>query len=123
MKCTKNQQDLPGALPCGIIDTMFKQVKYGAELPQEYSGTNFEPKGNNVKTEVKLKIKRINHGTSIEYCVQWIEKVLNQYGEDVFKLNENYSSYHDDLQDAKDTKKAVMESYSKTNYTNIIFVN
>ena len=99
-------------------------MKYeGNEQGTEPRASSHSIKGNNMKTEVKLKIKRINHGTSIEYCVQWIEKVLNQYGEDVFKLNENYSSYHDDLQDAKDTKKAVMESYSKTNYTNIIFVN
>lgn len=62
--------------------------------------------------EVKLRIKRYPEWN--EWRVEWIQDGVYDEGKTYFT---------DDKQDAIDTKEAIIKAYSRTNYTNIIFIN
>ena len=61
-----------------------------------------------MKINVTLKIKKLND----EYCVQWIEGGV---------IDEGKTYYTDCKQDAIDTRDAMIDAYSKTQYTNVTF--
>ena len=89
-------------------------MKYiGNKQGNEPTGSPNNIKGNEMNTiEVKLRIKRDSEWN--EWRVEWIQDGI---------YDEDKTYFTDDKQDAIDTKKAIIDSYSKTNYTNIIFVN
>lgn len=60
--------------------------------------------------KVELRVKKIKD----EWAVQWIENG---------GCDEEKTYYTDDRVDAIATKKAIIKSYSKTNFTNIVFIN
>jgi len=60
--------------------------------------------------KVKLRIKKILD----EWVVQWIQDGV---------YDEDKTYYTDSKKDAIKTKEAIIKAYSKTNYTNIIFVD
>ena len=62
----------------------------------------------NKMINVTLKIKK-NDG---EYMVQWIENGV---------IDEGKTYYTDCKQDAIETRDAIIEAYSKTDYTNVSF--
>ena len=62
---------------------------------------------------VKYKVQLIVRKHLNEYCVLWIQ--------DGVKID-SYTYYTDCKQDAIETKQAIINSYSKTNKTNIVFI-